>query len=178
MEIEDKEDFTEEIKDFGEVKSYYIDKVLKKINEKILDNPKSNRLEILDASRIVAYICHVVIPQGLAQNLKTPPVILPDVQKAFYETYDELVRDRDRGKLLTRRRYLSMKLGKVKSKAILVHPDVVRSWKEELVRLERQFKKKIKKEKPTDEAIRRATEESSRKMAELLSGAGLQMGDE
>lgn len=145
-------------------------KRLKNAMWQLIDGPKTTDLAKLEAARIISSINHNYVSEGLLHRVRrTIPTVI-ESEKKFYEAYEELFKNTDRRRLLTRRSYLKKRIEQAKKKRILVHPDIVRAWQEEWKKINNHLKRKIKVKVPEDKAILDATETSTANVQKILAG--------
>lgn len=138
------------------------------IRNKVLNNPKATRLEVLEAGRIIAACYGILVPEGLLHKLSAPTINEAKLKLVKYELYEQFFRDKERDKLKIRRLYLRNKIKKAAEPESLIHPVYVRAWKKELASLDRKFKKRKDKIDFPDEIVKTSQEETNTAMQSVF----------
>jgi hypothetical protein len=128
----------------------------------ILRDKLSTRLEKLEAGRIIAACCGILVPEGLLH--KTTNNIMDEHRRKEIERtlFNELFRDRQRTNLKQKKYALQKKLKRVEDGELLFHPKVVQGLKIELRRINTSLNNtKYKKKKIDEKLILASTEEST-----------------
>ena len=145
--------------------------------KEIRKDKKTGFLVKLEAARIEASCYGIIIPEGLLHKVQNPPIGELKLKDARDQIYEEFFKDSVRTRLRIRRSNLRKKIQMAVAGKTLIHPNIVKTWKIELRKLDQQFKKKEKKKELPDGIVLAGTEESSRKMRDFFAGAGVDVSN-
>ena len=128
----------------------------------ILRDKLSTRLEKLEAGRIIASCCGILIPEGLLHKTTSGGMDNQRRKEIERTLFNELFRDRKRTNLKQKKYALQRKLKKVEDGELLFHPKVVQGLKIELRKINTSLNNtKYRKKKIDEKLILASTEEST-----------------
>jgi hypothetical protein len=128
------------------------------IRTKVLHNPLSTRLEILEAGRIIAACCAIHVPEGLMNKLDLPTKQEANLTIVKKELMEKVFKTDARTRMRTHRYWLRSRIKASEKGDAHIHPVVLKGYKTKLAALDRAFKRskdqgkarKLKGEKEID----------------------------